>query len=75
MQIMLTSQDSKVLDNTVKVLLNVLGSIKYVELLRKKTKVTQQPSQVRCRILCSAVKVSVITKLELPEMVHISIKY
>lgn len=69
MQIILQSTETKVLDSTIKHLLRSLDEIKYVELRRKKA------SKLHCRILCSACKVSVITQLELPEMVHISIKY
>lgn len=71
MQIILQSMEGKVLDSTIKVLLTMLDGIKYVKLMRRHPKT----ETMRCKVICTSVKVSVITKLELPEMVHISIKY
>lgn len=71
MQVMLQTHETKALDNALKVLLSALDEVKYIQLLRKHPKT----SCMRCRIICSSVKVSVITKLEVPELVNISIKY
>ena len=71
MQIILQSLEAKVLDSTIKELFKVLDEIKYIELMRRHP----NTAKMRCKIICSTFKVSVITKLELPEMVHISIKY
>lgn len=71
MQVMLQTHETKALDSALKVLLKAVDELQYIELLRKHPKT----SCMRCRIICSSVKVSVITKLEVPAMVNISIKY
>lgn len=68
MQVYLESKDTKALDNAVKELLKVVDCTN-VKVLHK-----NKVHNLRRLIECSSINVSVITKLELPETVNISIK-
>ena len=70
MQVLLKSFDTKALDNAVKELCKVSYDIRNIKLLRR------VPLKESKRIIiCSSIDVSVISKLEVPAMVHISVRY
>jgi ribosomal protein S10 len=68
MQIFLKSKDTRALDNAVKRLCCV-GDVSNIKVLPK-----DRTNHLRRIVICSSIKVSVITQLELPEVVNISIK-
>lgn len=69
MQVLLKSYDNIALDKSIKELLKYTINVKNIKLLHK-----TKDNKLRRLVICDSIKVSVITKLQLPEMVHISIQ-